>query len=76
MLWISWLYINLYSLPQIIIQRIYIGIVKANNCPQESLFVDFFMIRIIHFLILKISILRGEFPKKIIPYVIIECTYK
>jgi len=47
-----------------------------NICLQESLLLDFVMNRIIHFWILKISVLCGKFPQKITPYVIIECTYE
>jgi len=43
-------------------------------CPQESLLRDFVMIRFIRIWILKMSVLCGEFPETIIPYVIIECT--
>jgi uncharacterized membrane protein SpoIIM required for sporulation len=39
----------------------------VNNCQQESLHFDLVMIQIIHFCILKILIMCGEFPHKIIP---------
>jgi hypothetical protein len=47
-----------------------------NKRPQESLHLDFVMIQIICFWILKITVLSGEFPQKIISHVIIECTYE
>jgi hypothetical protein len=70
------------SLPQILVQKIYIGTVRGrissrlNYCLQESLILDFVIIQIIRLCIFKISVLCGEFPQKIIPYVTTECTYQ
>ena len=70
MLWISWLvlYKSLFYTTNNNIVNIYWdckGRISSllNNCQQESLVLDFVIILIIHFLILKISVLCGEFPR-------------
>ena len=83
MLWISWLveYKSLFFTTINSTENIYWDCkgrisIRLNNCLQESPLLDFVIIRIICFWILKISVLCGEFPIKIILYVIIECTYE
>ena len=82
MLWISWFVVNksLFFTTNGSTESIYSdfrGRISnlLNNCLQESFPLDFVMIRIIRFCILNIWVLCGEFPQKIIPYVIMECTY-
>jgi hypothetical protein len=82
MLWISWLVDNktLFFTTNNSKENIYWDCKDRisshlNNCLQESLLLDFVIIQIIRFWVLKISVLCSEFPQKIIPYIIIECTY-
>jgi hypothetical protein len=69
MLWISWLveYKSLFFTTNNSTENIYLDCKgrissRLNNCLQESLVLDFVMIQIIRFLILKISVVCGEFP--------------
>ena len=83
MLWISWLviYKSLFFTTNDNTKHIYQdckGRISnlLNKCLQEPLLLDFVIIRIIRFWILKILVLCGEFPQIIILHVIIECTYE
>jgi hypothetical protein len=83
MLWISWLvvYKSLFFTTNNNTESIYWdckGMIYnlLNNRLQESQLIDFVIIWIIRFLILKILVLCDEFPQKMIPYVIVKCTYE
>jgi hypothetical protein len=83
MLWISWLveYKSLFFTTNNSTENLYLDsksriFSPLNNCLQESLLPYFVVIQIISFWTLKLSVLCGKFPQKIIPYVIIKCTYE
>jgi len=74
MLWISWLveYKSLFFTTSNNTEYTYWDCkgrisIHLNNCLQESLLLDFVIIRIIRYWILKLSVLCGEFLQKIIP---------